>query len=100
MQIDPEAILMVKNENLFQVPGGLHVVTFGQIPPMVCSRIEKKIHLVSTYTIGLFAQEQFLSAMGILKCGEGPIERPDTLIAYTRLSALVLWKWLAENKAL
>jgi PAS domain S-box-containing protein len=99
MPIDPEPILILKTGNLFQVPGGVHVVTFGQIPPMVCSRIEKKIHLVSTYAIGLSAHEQLLGAMGILKCGEGPIERPDTLTAYTRISALALRNWLAEKSS-
>jgi hypothetical protein len=64
---------------------------------MVCSRIERGIHWISTYGIGLVADGHVLGAMVMFKCSEGPIERPDTLTAYTRISALALRNWLAEQ---
>jgi hypothetical protein len=91
---DPESLLIMRGGSLFKVPGGLHVATYGQIPPMVCSRIEKEIHWISTYAIGFTAEGQVLGALVLLKCGEGEIERPDTLIAYARLSALAVQNWL------
>jgi hypothetical protein len=93
---DPESLLILRAGCLFKIPGGLHVATFGQIPPMVCSRIENEIHWISTYAIGLAAKGQVLGALVILKCGKDEIERPDTLIAYARLSALAVQNWLEK----
>jgi hypothetical protein len=73
------------------------VVTFGQIPPIVASKIEGEIHWMSTNVIGLFAHEKLLCSLGILKCSEGPIERPDILTAYVRLSSLALFERLAKK---
>lgn len=95
---DPEAIQMMRSGKLHTIPGGLHVATFGQIPPLLCSRIEEKIHWVSTWGIGLASQGYLLSAMVLLKCGNGPLNHEETLEAYARVSSLALRKWLLERE--
>lgn len=91
---DPDALLLARGGTLHQIPGGLHVATFGQIPPTICSKIEKEIHWRSTYGIGLTIRDQLLSVLVLLKCKEGPIVNPDILEAYVRLSVLALEKRL------
>lgn len=95
---DPEALLMMRSRKLHPIPGGLHVATFGRIPPLLSSRIEEKIHWVSTWGICLANNEQLLSALVILKCSDGPVEQTETLEAYARVSSLALKKWLLERE--
>lgn len=82
---------------LIAVPGGIHVLTFGRIPPMICSRIERKIHWKSTWLVGLIGRERPLGCLSILKCTEGPVERPDILVAYCRVAALALQERLGNS---
>lgn len=95
---DPEALQMTRSGKLHRIPGGLHVATFGRIPPLLCSRIEEKIHWVSTWGIGLANNEHLLSALVILKCSDGPVEHAEPLEAYARVSSLALRKWLMERE--
>ncbi|PKN25513.1 MAG: hypothetical protein CVU64_19780, partial [Deltaproteobacteria bacterium HGW-Deltaproteobacteria-21] len=95
---DEEAMSNLLTGKLFKVPGGIHELTFGEIPPGIAHEVEKILGIDEIYGIGFsWGGRLYGSAMISSKPTSSLLKKKDTLEAFIHQSSMALQRKEAED---
>jgi predicted transcriptional regulator len=89
---DPEVVDLMASGVLHQVPGGVHITTFGQIPVFSSAKIESNLPVQSIWSVGMASCKNLHCVATMFKKDASPPRNKDLVVAYTRLATLGLLK--------
>jgi PAS domain S-box-containing protein len=82
---------------LVHVPGGIHELTFGELPKTSCEALEKIVGIGDIFTMGLTRSGELFGSATIIMPEGSQLNNPDVLETFVRLSAVALQNKLAEG---
>ncbi len=89
---DPEVVNIMASGILHQVPGGVHITTFGQIPVYSSAKIENSLPVRSIWSIGLASCKNLFCVATMFKRDINPPQNQDLISTYARMATLGLLK--------
>jgi PAS domain S-box-containing protein len=87
---DPAAVEYIKQEGLHEAFGDIYSCVFGQVPYLVCRKIEEELNLGITYIHGLVSRGRLFGEVSIY-CPKGvAIPNPELVETFIRQVALII----------
>ncbi len=96
---DPEALLgRLQTQQLLKIPGGLHEVTFYNVPKTVCLALEKLAHIRSVYSVGFIRKGTIFGSAVVLLRDKDELANQELVESFTFQASVALQRWKAENR--
>jgi PAS domain S-box-containing protein len=97
LPLEEEARQELLTGKLVEVAGGIHTLTFGQVPRAVCRMIEKQLGIGRIYSVGFRDKGRLIGNASILVRGKGDIVSKRTVEAFVGLAATAMLRQCAEE---
>ncbi len=96
-EVTPKYHALVAAGRLLHVEGGLHELTFEQLPKDLCGRFEAGFGIKGVYAIPFAIQSDILGTVAILTLCDGHLPEIDVIQAFVHQAAVALQKQRAED---
>lgn len=75
---------------LVKVPGGLYVFSYGEVPELACSAIDKFLNIKNIYAMGIIREGVLLGNIGIVMLKGADMRNPDVVETFVNQAATAL----------
>jgi len=97
VKISEEARVGLTSGELVKVPGGLHVLTFGDFPMSMCSALEKLLSLGDIYAMGITRKGELFGNVAILTRKGTELRNKNVVETFVRQASVALQRRQAEE---
>ncbi len=95
--VDENRLLPLKTGKLTKIEGGLHELTFGEIPKVLCKKLESVFKIGDIYGIGICNKGKIYGTMIIITYKGSKLLDQNYIETFCNQSSIGIQRWIAEK---